>query len=276
MNNKLYCSSGAVVSPLNGWDETLLYRCCPHIEADGIELMMVKPYYQKVKELLYAIERSGLSFPILHVEKDIGIYMASEDDEDVKEGLELFRLNCDIASRIGAERAVFHLWSGAVSDTCLHNNLSRLDMLYECAERAGVTLLIENVPCVKNDPITNFRAVAEKRKNAEFVYDMRFGGFHSQNEAFLESPLLCGIGDRGERISHVHVSGYKGPHGDFSSLRPILHLDMGIVDYNALLPVLFSKYGGSVTNESPASDEGGCNVELINRDMEMLKKYSRK
>ena len=103
---------------------------------------------------------------------------------------------------------------------------------------------------------------------------MRFGGFHSQNNDLLRSPLLYSQGGNGERISHVHVSGYKGPSGDFSSLRPILHLDEGVVDYSALLPELFSVYDKSVTNEAPASTESGCDIELINRDMEILKKYS--
>lgn len=272
MNNKIYCSTGCVIAPDNLWNEELICEVCPHIKADGFELMTVKPFYEKLLKVVSAVERSGLFFPIIHLEKDIAVYLASDEKEEIKKGIELFEICCSLGENIGAERAVFHLWSGKVSDTRLDSNLSHLNALYDIAEDHGLLLMIENVPCVKYDPITNLKKISEKRKNARFVYDTRFGAFHRQNEIMISSEWLKGTDKYGSYIDHVHVSGYRGgEEKDFSTLRPILHLSEGTVDHKALLARLFSLYSGSVTCEAPAITKDGIDVCAINDDLELIR-----
>lgn len=267
MNNILLCSTGVMVGRANLWNEKLISEYCREIEADAFELMMVNAFYEKGLKVLHSTEASNCRFPIIHAEKDIGIFLADDDINVRKKGISLFEFNCKMGVDIGAQHLVFHLWSGGVSDTKLDNNISMLDELYAICDKYRLKLLIENVPCVKNDPVINFNRVLEHNSQASFVYDMRFGGFHEQNEFFLSSGWLSGA------IEHVHVSGYIGPARDFSSLRPILHLNdpIGKVDYSALLPILSSRYDKTITNESPAIKEKGCGLDEINRDMRFLR-----
>ena len=269
MNNILYCSTGTMVGRDNGWNYRLFTERGGEIEADGFELMMVKPYYERLRELVSAIEKCGLYFGSIHAEKDIGIYLAGQNPGDTEEGFRLFALNCNVGSAIGASKLVLHLWSGRVSDTRLSSNISCLDRLFEIAGENSLELLIENVPSVESDAFSNLCRVSASRPDAGFVYDVRFGAFHAQNEEIVSSGWL-----ENGRIRHLHISDYTGPSGDFSSLRPILHPGQGIAGLEKLLPEIFSVYHSTVTLESPDIHPEGFDASVINRDMDFIRKYS--
>ena len=267
MKNKLYCSTGTMVGRANGWNHRLFIENGKDIEADGFELMMVKAYYEKLDIVVRDCVKSGLYFGVIHAEKDIGYYLGGDEDDQV-EALRLFRINCEVGKAIGAEKLVLHLWSGPRSDNDLAKNLLMLDALYEIADEYGIRLLIENVPCALNDPITNLKRVLERKSMAQFVYDVRFGAFHEQNDIILSSGALCD-----GRIDHIHVSDYEGPPHDFASLRPILHLGKGIIGMDTLLPKILRDYHGTLTLESPEILESGCAVDAINQDLAYIKKF---
>ncbi len=267
MKNKLYCSTGTMVGRANGWNHRIFIENGKFIEADGFELMMVKAYYEKLSTVVHDAVKSGLYFGVIHAEKDIGFYLGG-DDEDQAEALRLFCVNCETGRAIGAEKLVLHLWSGPRSDNDLARNLMMLDALYEIAERSRIRLLIENVPCALHDPIANLSRVLEKKQDAQFVYDVRFGAFHEQNERIVSSGALSD-----GRIDHIHISDYVGPPHDFASLRPILHLGKGIVGLEKLLPIIAEKYHGTLTLESPEILESGCAVDAINRDLAYVKRF---
>lgn len=267
MNNKIYCSTGTMVGRDNGWNHRIFIDFGHEIEADGFELMMVKAYYEKLDRLVADATASGLFFGVIHAEKDIGLLLGGEED-DRKEALRLFRLNCSVGAAVGAEKIVLHLWSGKISDTCLSVNLGSLEALYAIAAEFGLLLLIENVPCVKNDPISNLTRVAVLHPGAKFVYDLRFGAFHEQNEEILSSGALSD-----GSIDHVHLSDYVGPPHDFASLRPILHLGQGIIGLSSLLPRIALLYHGTITLESPEILATGCGLDAINRDLAFIRRY---
>ena len=251
----------------NGWNHRLFIENGKDIEADGFELMMVKAYYEKLDTVLSDCLASGLTFGVIHAEKDIGYYLGG-NEEDRAEALRLFRINCEAGRAIGAEKLVLHLWSGPRSDNDLEKNLLMLDSLYEIAEAYGIRLLIENVPCACHDPLTNLKKVLDKRPSAQFVYDVRFGAFHEQNDLILASGALTD-----GRINHIHLSDYVGPPHDFASLRPILHLGKGIIGMDQLLPKIVKDYHGSLTLESPEILEEGCAVDAINCDLCYIKRF---
>ncbi len=269
MNNPLYCSTGTMVGRANHWNHRLFVDYGQKIEADGFELMMVKAYYEKLDRVVADARASGLLFPVLHAEKDIGLLLG-QGEEARREARRLFRLNCEAAGAIGAEKIVLHLWSGTLSDANLETNLGELPALYAAAKACGLALLLENVPCARHDPITNLSRVAERFPDARFVYDLRFGAFHEQNEEIVASGALSD-----GRIAHMHLSDYAGPPHDFNSLRPILHLGQGIIGLEKLLPRIAPFYHGSVTLESPEILEEGCGVAAINADMAFLRRYFR-
>ena len=267
MKNKLYCSTGTMVGRANGWNHRLFIDNGKYIDADGFELMMVKAYYEKLETVVRDCVSSGLFFGVIHAEKDIGFYLGG-DEADQAEALRLFRINCEAGRAIGAEKLVLHLWSGPRSDNDLVKNLLMLDALYEIADEYGIRLLIENVPCALHDPITNLKRVLQQKPKAQFVYDVRFGAFHEQNDKILASGALCD-----GRIDHIHISDYVGPPHDFTSLRPILHLGKGIIGLENLLPGIAEKYHGTLTLESPEILEVGCAVDAINCDLAFVKRF---
>ncbi len=268
LNNKIYCSTGTIVGQKNNWNHRLFVDYGKYIEADGFEFMMVKAYYDKLSEVLRDALKSGLRFATLHIEKDVGIYLSCKEEGYFERAMSLFELNCKAAEELSAEKVILHLWSGQISDSLIENNLSCLDRLYEIADRSGVSLLIENVPCTKKTPFENLSLIAEGYPKARFVYDLRFGAFHEENEKFLSSGML-----ENGMIDHIHISDYVGPAHDFSSLRPILHLGEGIIGLDRLLPRIASVYHSTVTLESPEICSDRCAYEVINRDLEYIKSF---
>ena len=255
-----------MVGRANNWNHRLFVQASGEIKACGYELMMVNAYYDKLSEVVRDAEVSKLPFGVIHAEKDIGFYLGG-DEEDRQEALRLFRINCAVGRAVGAEKLVLHLWSGRRSDEALDKNLSVLSSLYEAAEEAGLLLLFENVPCAFHDPVTNLLRVKASRPDAKFVYDVRFGAFHEQNELIVSSGAL----ESGD-IAHLHISDYIVPAHDFSSLRPILHLGQGIIGLEALLPRIAARYTGSVTLESPEILVDSVAVDAINRDLDYIRR----
>ncbi len=266
MKQGLYCSTGTMVGRANIWNHRLFADHSREIQADGYELMMVTAYYEKLSEVLAYADKSVLPFPVIHAEKDIGFYLGG-DAEDRAEALRLFRINCEAGRAVGSKKLVLHLWSGRRSDGDLSINLLSLDALYEMADAAGLLLLIENVPCVYHDPITNLSRVLTARQDAKFVYDLRFGAFHEQNDRIVSSGAL-----ENGLVGHLHVSDYIGPAHDFSSLRPILHLGEGIIGMESLLSRIAKRYAGSVTLESPEILVDGVDADAINRDLDFIRR----
>lgn len=266
MKQGLFCSTGTMVGRANTWNYRLFVDYSREIKADGYELMMVTAYYDKLSEVLSYAEKSVLPFPVIHAEKDIGFYLGG-DAEDRAEALRLFAVNCEAGRAIGAKKLVLHLWSGRRSDAELAVNLASLDALYEIAERAGLLLLVENVPCAYHDPITNLSRLLAMRGDAKFVYDVRFGAFHEQNDTIIASGAL-----ENGTIAHMHISDYVGPAHDFSSLRPIPHLGEGIIGMEALLSRIAPRYAGTVTLESPEILVDGVDAEAINRDLDFIRR----
>ena len=266
MRQGLYCSTGTMVGRANTWNNRLFVDHSREIRADGYELMMVTAYYDRLSEVIRYAEKSVLPFPVIHAEKDIGFYLGG-DAEDRAEALRLFRLNCETGRALGSRKLVLHLWSGRRSDFDLSINLLSLDALYEIAERAGLLLLCENVPCAYYDPITNLLRVLKAHPDAQFVYDLRFGAFHEQNDRIVSSGAL-----ENGRIGHMHVSDYIGPAHDFSSLRPILHLGEGVIGMEALLSEIARRYTGTVTLESPEILVDGVDADAINRDLDFIRR----
>lgn len=268
MNNLVFCSTGAITGRANGWNWRVALEQGNSIQADGFEWMMEADYYDKWQTMAPVLASSPFSFPVFHIDKSIGVYLAGETGQEQRHGQALFEENCAFAKAIGAGRLVFHLWSGPVSDRFLSRNRKALPELYAMAGRYGLTLMLENVPCAVGNPLSHLEAIAQSYPMAQFVYDLRFGAFHEQNEAILASDLM-----KNGAITHVHVSDYVGPPHDFTSLRPIPHLGKGIIGLERLLPALAGVFSGTVTLESPSSTPEGCSVSDVNSDLAFLRYY---
>ena len=110
--NRILCSTGAVIGRPNGRNIYLLEECVPKLNCDGFEFMMYSTWYGKADEVKKAALRTGASFPVFHVEKQVGNCISRNGEGDTEKAIELFYINCRIAKELGSKLLVLHLWSG--------------------------------------------------------------------------------------------------------------------------------------------------------------------
>lgn len=232
---------------------------------DGVELMMLQFYYDKLETVAEAVNASGMVDPtsVIHCEKEIGTMMSDagvlhadgKNDEAealYREAYALYRKNCRMAEMTGLHRMVLHLWGGRSSDGHVDYNASKLAELAETAVEYGVRLLIENVPSNHDDPHSNWLRLLPLPENTAFIFDTRFGKLHEQTAETLTDPRIT------PHIEHIHISDFAGTYRDFTKLRPVLHPGEGSVDFDEVSRLLDGMdYTGTVTLESPVMLDGG-------------------
>lgn len=268
MNNKIYCSSGTMIGRANGYNYKIFTEAAKEIEADGFELMMVHAYYPDLSVICAEIEARDINIEVVHAEKDIGGLLPHKDPSLIRKALTDFETNCKVASFLGAGKLVFHLWSAPDSDAYLQKNISFLPELLGIADKYSVEVLLENVPCSRNDPFTNLLGIEKIHPDIRFIFDTRFGAFHEQTDLFLSSPWI-----ENGKITHMHFSDFVGPAHDFRSLRPIPHINYGTVGFDSIMPIIAEKYHSSITLESPEIHPNGTNTDKINEDILYIKKW---
>ena len=258
---RLLCSTGTMVSRYNGYDYKRALGVTRDLydrgKIDGAELMMLHFYYDKFDEVTSAVTDCGVPFPVIHCEKDVGMELsdagvlleegkADEAADMTAKTLETFRYNCKFGKKIGAGMMVLHLWGGFASDTHIEYNCRYIDEMTETAKEYGLTLLVENIPSTKYDPLSNWHRVLDACKNARFIFDTRFGALHDQAAEILSDREIT------DRLLHVHVSDFVGGYRNFKALRPIPHPGEGVVDFDLISRGLDAiGYGGTITLESP-------------------------
>ena len=260
----IYCSTGTIIGRLCDYDHKYICSLLPKViedaKIDGIELMMLPAFYDKLGKVARDIVDSGLKVPVIHAEKNIGILFSEGEPEMIKEGMHLFEINCEMGKSVGAERLVLHLWGGFLSDCEIDRHVALCPRLFEIADRYGIEILFENIPCTTNFPLDNLKAIYDSDPRAKMLFDTRFGEFHHQFDALFSSDWLWS-----GALAHIHISDLRpGEDRDFTRLRPILHPREGLIDF----PDFFAKvkahgYNGTVTLESPVLSEKGIDTEKL-------------
>jgi len=282
MNRTILTSTGTMVSRLNGYDYKRALREAAAICADGlssgIELMMLPIYYEKYPDVIENIRANGLLAPVIHCEKEIGTMLSdagcciAEGNTDEEENLrrrimELFRLNCKVGEMAKSSRMVLHLWGGVNSDRYLDYNISALSALSSMAKEHGLRLLIENIPSVANDPLSNWNRILDSDALLDngFIFDTRFGKLHEQGEAILTDQRII------PHIEHIHISDFAGTYREFKALRPILHPGEGSVDFPRIAELLNGiEYSNTITLESPVALENDMDILKLRKTLTYL------
>lgn len=182
--NKILCSSGAILGKANHNDYELLGQFAKEFTCDGFELMIGRSWYSQLDEMIETVKSFGLFIPVIHANKMLGEYLCGmtrtfengafqeyfmtdeEEQELFDRGTELYKLNLKAAKELQAEKMVLHLWNGVPSDRRLDNNIKRFGAWKKMADEAGVDLLVENVICNVNDPLSNMNWAAATRTGA--------------------------------------------------------------------------------------------------------------
>ena len=227
----LYVSSGAFIGRVNRRDPRPFLASAHSLDADGIEFMMYEAWYPHLAEILPLFQRTGLAFPVLHVEKNIGGIVGEGNEGATKEALSRFEANCRAAIALGSTTLVFHLWNGLVSDTHIERNLAIYDKIKRIAEDYGLLLTVENVVCAVSSPLAHFSSLTALDSNVKFTFDTKMANFHRELPLVTDGifdPLLKG------RITHVHLNDHCGKYHDFASIRT-RHLGEGMIDFAPFL-----------------------------------------
>lgn len=262
-----------MVGRVNNYDITGALRQMRELYDCGVicggELMMLTDYYRREGEVVSLVGSSGVPFPVIHCEKEVGSMIstagATDDADMLSEALRLFGLNCRFGGNIGASSMVLHLWGGRDSDSHFAYNAGIVPELLDIIRPYGIRLLIENIPCTTSDPLTHWREF--EKYDIGYVFDTRFGAFHSQiGKIFAQTDLWT----QG-RISHMHISDYGGAPKDFTKLHPILHPREGCIDFEMVSRGLNDvKYTGTVTLESPVMVGDGLDIAKLKNTLVFL------
>lgn len=279
---QLYVSTGTMVGHSNGYDYRRALEEIRRLQdsglCDGIELMMLKFYYDKVDDVVSAVRESGVIPATIHCEKDVGTIISDagvlhsegkteEAEENYREAVRLFHLNCTAAQKLQIKRMVLHLWGGISSDGHIEYNISKMPELNEIAAQYGVRILCENIPSNHADPRTNWHKLLPNLGNAGLIFDTRFGKLHEQIREILTDKELT------DKIEHIHISDFAGKYREFSALRPILHPGEGSINFPETAELLNGfNYRGTITLESPVMEGENLNIEKITRTLEYLRK----
>ncbi len=264
---RVLCSTGALIGRPNGRNPRLLGELAKKLQGDGVEFMMYSTWYDTVEEITDYVNTLGLTIPVYHCQKTLG--------EDVTRGdfAEAYRkmsVNAKQAHDIGADRMVFHLWNGEISDCCFENNLKAYGDLRAIASDHGVDLLVENVVCNVEDPLLHWRQIADRYENPHFIFDTKMAAFHGQIEAFCEGEYAWAWKEG--LVRHYHINDYAGGYKDWTALKT-LPIGAGKVDFEAFLSFVKSTgYDDTFTLESTAFDKtGAVDTDMLNRQVAYLR-----
>lgn len=278
---ELYTSTGTLVGHSNGFNYR---RALAEIAGlvgrgftDGLELMMLKFYYDKIDDVAGAVRASGVKPAVIHCEKDVGTMISDagilfhdgrtdEAEALYRDAEELFRQNCIMAEKLEISRMVLHLWGGLSSDRNIEYNISKMSRLNDIAAAHGTRILCENIPSNHADPRSNWHKLLPYLGNAGLIFDTRFGKLHEQTREILTDDALTG------KIEHVHISDFGGTYRDFRALRPILHPGEGTIDFGEAADLLDGfGYTGTITLESPVMEGEALNIPKIEKTLAYLR-----
>jgi sugar phosphate isomerase/epimerase len=241
---RILCSTGAVTRHPTRADHRLIADV-RDLPCAGFELSIYPGWIAEVEAVAEDLVALNLPIETAHAEKAVGARL-SEGDRTAVERLER---SARLASSVGAELLVLHLWELPLGDRQLERNLDLLPACADVVEAAGLTLGIETIPCSVGSPLANVARAVEREPRCVAVLDTEFLALHREFDAATDAGLPVG---------HVHVKDFDGEirHGD--PRRRYLLPGEGALDIDDLLDRLRAGgYDGAVTLEPSAVDADG-------------------
>jgi sugar phosphate isomerase/epimerase len=97
-----------------------------------------------IEELSLMLNDSGLPIISIHANRDIGICLCSDDEAEIDNGRTMIHETLQLASNVGAEIAVFHLWDTWKEEFNVGSLVDELGHI--ASEYPNVKASVENVP----------------------------------------------------------------------------------------------------------------------------------
>ena len=270
--SQILCSTGALIGRPNNRDYTLLKELAGKLECDGFEFMMYESWYDQVDRLVAALKGFSLHIPVMHCEKHIGEAISAGGRENMEEAFRRYRINCDMAEKLGAGKLVIHLWDGITSDSHFENNLEAFGELRKIAESKGIDLLVENVVCNCENPMKHWCELAERYPEVHFIFDTKMAAFHEQIDLLYREEYAWLWKDG--HLRHFHVNDYGGGYMEWAKLKT-LPIGAGHIDFTEFFDFIRrTGYDDTFTVEATAfNSEGIVDTEMLNRCFRKIKEY---
>lgn len=268
---QILVSTGALIGRPNGRNFRLLSSLSKELACDGYEFMMYSTWYDCVNEVVDFLRVGGFNIPVYHCQKNIGESISIGTSEELKSAFERFRINAEMAGKIGTRKMVIHLWDGITSDSNIQSNLNAFKELRDIACSNGQDLLVENVVCNQKTPMEHWQELADKYPDVHFIFDTKMAAFHGQLELLYKPEYEWLTADG--HIRHFHVNDYGGGIMDWANLST-LPIGNGHIDFDMFFDFIKKiKYDDTFTIESTAfNSEGYVDVQMLNRQVDYIKK----
>lgn len=266
----IYLSTGTFVGRINGRNHRLITEYGARLACDGFEFMVYSPFYENIDTIVTDLLASGLSFPVVHADKDIGDCLSDAEEERFAQARELLLRNLDVAGRLGAKKMVLHGWGRPHSDACPERLYERIGQLHALAQSSGVDMLVENCVCIHHGSLRHMEELARRFPTLGLIIDTRCVQFHRQMAETMNSFIW-------ERnVRHVHISDFHGEYMQWDALRTILQPPQGDVDWPEFFRLLRAVgYRHSITLEAPSMLPDGVDTETLNRGLSFIREGVR-
>jgi sugar phosphate isomerase/epimerase len=267
---QILCSTGAFSRHPDYTDYRSILEYGPQLEVDGLELLFYPSWYPELERVATDLQRSGLKFPVIHTEKNIGVALGRAQVSEREQGVRWLQENCWLGNRLGSRILVLHLWGWPELDDNLDNNLERL---HDCADIAAgydIELAIETIPCRKSDPLSNVRRAVERDERSRVALDTEFLAKHEQIETVFATEWLWSQA----LVRHVHIKDYDGQGFRNDGSRKYLHPGQGYIDFAHFFQGLKQhNFSGSISLEAPAIDQQGhVDIEMLRESLAFIQK----
>lgn len=264
--HRVLCSTGTMLGRPNGRDFRLLLQLEKHLPCDGLELLFYDTWYDQTDALYHVVKQLSLPTPVFHAEK--GICGDLVNPESFDDAVEKFRINCQFASAVGAEKMVFHLWDGWMKDDTIHTALSHYGLLSSIAAKSQISLTVENIVTAQHNPLHYCNRLLSLQPDVRFTYDTKIAAFHRQEEELYtpaQQPFSA-------HIAHLHINDYQGGYMDWAHFKT-LHMGDGMVSFEPLFAHLHEiNYTGDFTTEATSFDQTGTiHVEKLKNTLLTLR-----
>jgi len=263
--NRILCSTGCLLGRPNGRDFNLLEKIVPRLRCDGLELLMYDTWYDKIKDLTKTVK--GLNTPVcvFHIEKTVGELVSHHK---LDEALEKMEINCSLAKVIGAEKLVFHLWNGIISDKNIEYNMECYKYFEEIANRHNLLLTVENVVCSNSTPWAHLCALKELYPYIKFTFDTKMADFHKELDLIYDPNYRHVV----RNFAHLHINDRLGEYKDWSNLK-VLHVGRGNVDFDKFFAFIKEiGYQGDFTTEATSfNQQGDIDVDTLNQSLDKIR-----
>jgi sugar phosphate isomerase/epimerase len=266
---QILCSTGTFSRYPDYTNYQAILKYGPQLEVDGLELLFYPDWYPELERITTDLQQSGLKFPVIHTEKNIGVALGKAEVSEREHGVHLLRENCMLGSRLGSHTLVLHLWGWPELDDNLDNNLEHLHECLDIAASYGIELAIETIPCRKSDPLSNVKRAVERDERSRIALDTEFLAKHDQIEVVFTSQWLW----QRSLVRHVHVKDYDGQGFHDDGSRKYLHPGQGHIDFVRFFQGLKQhNFSGSISLEAPSIDkQGHVNIEMLRESLSFIK-----